>query len=163
MLEVSWRNNLKWALEGGLKIQNFTCRNRRNFGPSLDNHNSVMRPFINMPSFVLLVLLTNIKYDEYQKKSCENVPLRGAQKPKNIAYYKNRFLHMHAHLSYWGNKCPFHLYLSLLALIYDLFRNSREVQRGNRSFRLAGGGGGKTSQNLCYLYNSIRYRCSHAS
>ena len=64
------------------------------------------------------------------------------------------------------NKCPFHLYLSLPALIYDLFRNSTEVQRGNWSFRLAGGGGavgGKTSQNLCYLYNSIRNCCSHAS
>ena len=76
---------------------------------------------------------------------------------------------MPTHLSHCGaNMCPFHLYLSLPALTYDLFRNSAKVvvQRGNWSFRLAGGGGavgGKTSQNLCYLYNSIRNCCSHAS
>ena len=39
---------------------------RRNFGPSLHNYNPVMRPFIIMPSFVLLVtvLLTNIRYQK---------------------------------------------------------------------------------------------------
>ena len=31
-----------------------------NFGPSLSNHNSVIRPFIIMPNFVFVVLLTNM-------------------------------------------------------------------------------------------------------
>ena len=46
------------------------------------------------------------------------------------------------------NKCPYYLYLSLLALIYDLFRNSTEVQRGNRSLRLAKRGGGNRHKML---------------
>ena len=85
-----------------------------------------MRPFINMPSFVLLVLLTNIKYDEYQKKSCENVPLRGALKPKNVTQHKNRYLPSpYSFIALVASRNHFvNIYLCWCWDVHDLFTNS---------------------------------------
>ena len=52
----------------GVKIPNLTYRQSRNFGPYLGNHNSVIRPLIIMKNYLLVVLLTNNKCDNYQKK-----------------------------------------------------------------------------------------------
>ena len=90
LVGVLRKNNLKWASKGGLKIPNMTCRQSRNFGPYLGNHNSVIRPLITMKNYLLVVLLTNDKYDNYQKKLSEDEPSRLTQKPKNVPYYKNR-------------------------------------------------------------------------
>ena len=67
-----------------MKIPNLTCRQSQNFGPYLGNHNSVMKTPNIMTNCLLVVLLTNDKYDVYQKKSIEDVPLKEAQKPKNV-------------------------------------------------------------------------------
>ena len=72
-----------------MKIPNLTCRPSRNFGPYLGNHNSVTRTQIIMKNYLLIVLLKNNKCDNYQEKSSEDVPVRGAQKSKNVTYYKN--------------------------------------------------------------------------
>ena len=99
MVGVSRKSNLKWDFEGGLKIPNFICRQSRNFGPYLGNHISMIRSLIIMTNYLLVVLLANNKFDNYQKKLCEDVPLRGAQKPKNVTCCKNR--HLLTLSSYW--------------------------------------------------------------
>ena len=73
-----------------MKIPILTCRQSRHFGPYLGNHSSVIRPLIIMTNYLLLVLLTNNKCDNYQTKLREDVPAREAQKPKNVTYYKKR-------------------------------------------------------------------------
>ena len=42
-----------------------------------------------MLSFILLILLTDIKYDEYQKNECENVPSvqGGGGRPKTEKFH----------------------------------------------------------------------------
>ena len=63
-----------------MKIPNLTCRQSRNFGPNLDNHNSVIRLLFIMKNHLLLVLLTNNRCDIYQKRESEDVPFRETQK-----------------------------------------------------------------------------------
>ena len=59
---------MKWAFEGGLKIPNFTYHKSSNFGPSSGNRNSVIRSYIIMTNYGLVVLLTYNLYDEYEEK-----------------------------------------------------------------------------------------------
>ena len=40
----------------------------RNVTPSLSNHNSVIKPFVIMPNYGLVVLFTYNQYKDYQEK-----------------------------------------------------------------------------------------------
>ena len=66
--KTAFNTESKRAFEGGLKIPNLTCRQSRNFGPSLGNRNSVIKPLIIMKNTEFVGLLTNNNYHEYQEK-----------------------------------------------------------------------------------------------
>ena len=64
----------------------------RTFGSSPRNRNSVIRPLVIMTNILLVVPLPYSKFDEYQEKLTENVPVRGGGEggqSNNVTYLKN--------------------------------------------------------------------------